>query len=184
MPVCRHAQRRDLRLPRPCGQPNAGRLRFILPPTSSASAASSAFLSSIDVDGLARAKSIDYADSREAAVRETLSADDTVSLLVFFPQRANFSPVRELGGRLVPVIDRSILRQQVGGRKIYFALEVEIEGAEWATPAKTRITACTPLLVFTGTPERPADAAERKDNEDLIRTVGGFDRRPDCRRHR
>jgi hypothetical protein len=31
------------------------------------------------------------------------------------------------------VIDRSILRQQVGDRKIYFAQEVEIEGAAWVT---------------------------------------------------
>ena len=34
---------------------NSGRLRFILPPVSSASAASFAFLASIDADGLGRA---------------------------------------------------------------------------------------------------------------------------------
>jgi len=155
---------------------NACRLRFILPPATSASAASFAFLSAIDAEGLARAKSIAYAETREAALRESLSADDTVSLLVSFPASANFAIARELGGHVVPVINRSILRQQVGDRKIYFAQEVEIEGAEWITPAKTLITACTPLVVFTGTPERVADAAGRKDHEDLIRTIGALDR--------
>jgi hypothetical protein len=74
---------------------------------------------------LGRAKSIAYADTREAALRESLSADDTVSLLVSFPDPANFALVGELGGHVVAVIDRSILRQQVGDRKIYFAQEVE-----------------------------------------------------------
>jgi hypothetical protein len=155
---------------------NAGRLRFILPPASSAAAASFAFLSSIDADGLARAKSVAYADTREAALREALSADDTVSLLVAFPDPANFALVRKLGGHVVSVIDRSILRQEVGGRKVYFAQEVEIEAANWVSPAKMLITACTPLVVFTGTPDRVAEAANRKDHEDLIRTVGALDR--------
>jgi hypothetical protein len=90
---------------------------------------------------LARAKSIAHADTREAALLSSLYGP------------ANFALVRELGGHLVPVIDRSILRQQVGDRWIYFAKEAEIEGAEWVTPAKTLITACTPLVVFTGAPD-------------------------------
>jgi hypothetical protein len=154
---------------------HAGRVRFILPPASSASVASFALLASIDADRLARAKDIAYADKR-GPLRESLSADDTVAILVSFPDPAIFALVRELGGHLVPVIDRGILRQQVGDRSIYFAQEVEIEGAEWVTPAKTLIIACTPLVVFTGTPDG-ADAAGRRDHEDLIRTMSALDRR-------
>ena len=43
------------------------------------------------------------------------SADDTVSLFVQFadPDNERFELVRKLGGHLVPVIDRTILRQEV-----------------------------------------------------------------------
>jgi hypothetical protein len=33
------------------------------------------------------------------------------------------------------------------------------------------ITACTPMVLITGTPERVEDATLKKDQEDLIRTV-------------
>ena len=152
---------------------NAARLRFILPPAGSGSAGTFAFLRSIDADGLGKAKPAINAASADEAIRETLAADDTVSLLVEFadPDSARFELVRKLGGHIVPVIDRTILRQEIAGKKIYFAQETQVENAQWVKSGRKIVTACTPLVVFTGAPERVQGEQARKDHADLVRTV-------------
>jgi len=155
---------------------HAGSLRFILPPAASDSAATFEFLRGIDAEGLGRAASVAHALSAEEAIRQALSADDAVSLLVQLPdpQSTAFDLVRALGGHLVPVIDRAILRQAVAGRKIFFAQEVEIESAGWIRSARKLVTACTPVVVFTGRAERIAEEPARRDHEDLIRTAAAI----------
>jgi hypothetical protein len=157
---------------------NARNLRFILAPAASGSTGTFRFLRSIDPDGLGRAQNVTYALSLEDAIRQALSAEDTVSLLVQFPDpdSQRFELVRKLGGHLVPVIDRTILRQDIGGKKIFFAQEVEVENAGWVTSARKAVTVCTPLVVFTGAPERVQGEQARKDHEDLIRTVTAIKR--------
>jgi hypothetical protein len=152
----------------------ADKLRFILPPAGSGSAGTFQFLRGIDADGLGRAKAISNAASTEDAIREALSADDTVSLFVQFadPDNARFDLVRKLGGHLVPVVDRNILRQEVGGKKIYFAQETQVENADWIKQGRKLVTACTPVVLFTGHPDRVQGEQPRKDHEDLIRTIG------------
>lgn len=152
---------------------NAAQLRFILPPAASGSAGTFQFLRTIDADGLAKAKSVTNAASTGDAIREALSADDTVSLFVEFadPDAEHFALVGKLGGHIVPVIDRTILRQEVAGKKIYFAQETQVEEAQWTKSGKKVVTACTPLVVFTGAPERVQGEQVRRDHEDLIRTV-------------
>jgi hypothetical protein len=152
---------------------NAGKLRFILPPARSGSAGTFEFLRSIDVDGLGKAKAVTNAQSTEDAIREALSADDTVSLFVQFadPDSEHFALVGKLGGHIVPVIDRTILRQEAGGKKIYFAQETQVENAQWVKSGRKVVTACTPLVVFTGAPNRVQGEQARKDHEDMIRTV-------------
>ena len=155
---------------------NAGRLRFILPPAGSGSAGTFAFLRSIDADGLGKAKSVSNAQSTSEAVREALSAEDTVSLFVQFadPDSEIFALVGKLGGHAVPVMDRNILRQEVAGRKIYFAQETQVEDAQWTKSGRKVVTACTPLVIFTGSPERLSGEQARKDHEDLIRTIAAL----------
>jgi hypothetical protein len=154
----------------------APKLRFILPPPNSGSASTFQFLRGIDADGLGRAASMTNALSTEDAIKEALSADDTVTLLVQFadPDSERFELVRKLGGHIVPVIDRTILRQEVASKKIYFAQETQVENARWIASGKKVVTACTPLVVFTGTPDRVAGEQARKDQEDLIRTVAAL----------
>jgi hypothetical protein len=154
----------------------ADKLRFILPPAGSGSAGTFQFLRSIDADGLGKAKAVSNAASTEDAIREALSADDTVSLFVQFadPDNARFDLVRTLGGHLVPVIDRNILRQEVGAKKIYFAQETQVENAQWIKQGRKLVTACTPVVLFTGHPDRVQGEQARKDHEDLIRTIGGL----------
>ena len=152
---------------------NAGRLRFILPPANSGSAGTFEFLRSIDADGLGKARSVTNAASADDAVREALAADDTVSLFVQFadPDSPRFELVRKLGGHVVPVVDRTILRQEIAGKKIYFAQETQVENAQWIKSGRKVVTACTPLVLFTGAPDRVQGEQARKDHTDLIRTV-------------
>jgi hypothetical protein len=152
---------------------NAGRLRFILPPNGSGSAGTFRFLSSIDADGLGKAKSVANAASVDDAIREALAADDTVGLLVEFadPDSPRFELVGKLGGHVVPVIDRTILRQEIAGKKIYFAQETQVENAQWIKSGRKVVTACTPLVVFTGSADRVQGEQAKKDHADLIRTV-------------
>ena len=154
----------------------AGRLRFILPPAGSGSATTFQFLRGLDAEGLGRAKSVTNAASTEDAIREALSADDTVSLFVQFadPDSERFALIRKLGGHVVPVVDRTILRQEVDGKKIYFAQETQVEAAEWIRSGRKIVTACTPLVLFTGKPELVQGEQARKDHADLIRTVSAL----------
>jgi hypothetical protein len=72
------------------------------------------------------------------------------------------------------VIDRTILRQEVAGRKVYFAQETQVENAQWVKSARKVVTACTPLVVFTGAPETVTGDQARKDQADLVRTVSAM----------
>jgi hypothetical protein len=150
----------------------AGRLRFILPPQNSGSAATFRFLQQADADGLGQASAISYAGSVDDAIRQALSADDTVTLFVRFPDPDSepFRLVQTLGGKVVPVIDRAILRQQIEGLKVYFAQEVPVSRAKWTKGGKKAVTACTPVVVFTGSPERLSGKAQQ-EQRDLIATV-------------
>ncbi len=152
---------------------NARKLRVILPPKDSGSAATYRYLASIDKDGLGRAANVAHAPSTDAAIRQALSADDTVTIFVQFPDpdNARFGLVRELGGHFVPIIDRAILRPQIGNDKVYFAQETQIANASWSSVGVKVVTACTPLVVFTGALEKVAGEKAQQDHKDLIATV-------------
>ena len=154
-------------------QAYAHALRFILPPKTSGAAATFAFLQKIDAEGLGKAKSVTYAESADDAVRQALSAEDTLALFVQVPDPATaiFKSVNDGGGQMIPVIDRNILRQQIGGQKVYFAEETEVAQAAWVHSGKKVVTACTPVVVVTGDPALIADEKARQDHKDLIATI-------------
>jgi hypothetical protein len=155
---------------------NAPKLRFILPPGDSGSASTFNFLRAADTDGLGKAKAVTNAKSADDAIREALAADDTVSFFVQFPDpdNARFALVKQMGGHIVPVIDRSILRQEIGGRKVYFAQETQVENADWMKSGRKVVTSCTPLVVFTGAPDTVKPDQARREHEDVIRTVAAL----------
>ena len=152
---------------------NAPRLRFILPPKTSGSAGTFRFLQQADSDGLAKAKSVDNVASADEAIKLALAADDAVAFFVQFPdpENARFKTIQEQGGHIVPVLDRAILRQQVDGQKVYFAQETQVLNANWMKSGQTVVTACTPLVLFTGTPDRMTSEKVRQDHKDMIATV-------------
>jgi len=147
-------------------------LKFFLPSQKSGSAGTFQFLFDIDKDGLGQTRNVTYAMSIEDALREALSTEDGVAFFVQFPNPDNprFKMVQELGGHFVPVIDRNILRQRAGGEKIYFAQETAVANAKWSKSGKSVITACTPVVLFTGRNDALTGDAQ-KDHTDLIATL-------------
>ncbi len=152
---------------------NAGRLRFILPPKTSGSAGTFRYLQQIDSDGIGKAKTVTHAIDPDDAIRLALSADDTVALFVQFPDPDNprFKAIADQGGHIVPVIDRAILRQQLDGQKVYFAQETQVANAKWIKSGQKVVTACTPLVLFTGAPEKVTSDKARADHKDMIATI-------------
>jgi hypothetical protein len=148
----------------------ATRLRFTLPPGDSGSAATFAFLRTLDPKGLGAARDVAAAVSVDEAIRAALSTDAGVTLFVQFPDPDNerFRLIRQLGGHLVPIIDRKILEQEIDGRRIYFAQETRIDPGRGATRLTT---ACTPMIFITGHPDRLRDAADRQRQADIVAYV-------------
>jgi hypothetical protein len=152
---------------------NAGRLRFVLPPKASASAATFGFIQKNDPDGLGKAATVlNAADVREV-ITLSLSAEDTVGIVVAPPDPGadEFKRIASLGGAIIPFLDRAILRLQVDGEKVYFAEETEVTQARWTRQATKVVTACTPVVLFTGAAERVSDPRQRQDHADMVATV-------------
>jgi len=151
----------------------ADTLKFILPPKPTGSASTFKFLSGIDPEGLGRARSVKYASDTDSAIRETLADDQAVTFFVQFPDPLNdrFKMIRQLGGHLVPVIDGQILDQKVDGQQVYFAQETQISQLRWLRLGRTVVTACTPLVLFTGNTNRVAGSDARSIHRQVISTV-------------
>jgi hypothetical protein len=160
----------------------AEELRFILPPETSGSTGTFRYLQSIDMD-LAHASSVRHAGDVDEAIRLALAADDTVAVFVQFPDPDNprFQLINRLGGHFIPVIDRNILAARIDDRAVYFAQATEVTDARWTKKGKKVVTACTPLVVFTGAEDRITDpdvSAVHKKAVELLRTLPGETIRP------
>ncbi|MDZ4792051.1 MAG: hypothetical protein SGJ17_12720 [Hyphomicrobiales bacterium] len=154
-------------------------LRFVLPPKGSGATATFEYLQKIDPDGLGKAKKISYAASADDAIDQALSIeDDLVTLFVQFPDpnNARFKVIDENAGQFIPIIDRAILQQEIGGQKIYYAQATEISNPKFLKKGETVITSCTPVTLFTGAPEKIGAGVDRANHEDMIRIVKALDR--------
>ena len=150
-------------------------LHFVLPPKLSGNTATFEFLQQIDPKGLGLASNVTHAASTDDALDAVLNSDDETVMTIFVqfpdPDNARFKKIVEKGGHIVPVIDRNILRQEVSGQKIYFAEETEVASSGWVEKGVKLVTACTPMVLFTGAPERLEQGKERQDQKDLIKTI-------------
>mgnify|MGYP001077707595 CR=1 FL=1 len=157
----------------------ARRLRIATGPETSGAAMTLRFLQSIDPD-LARARSISYMESVDAAIQAVIAGEADVAFFVQFADTSNqrFEDINDAELAFIPVIDRNILRQEVNGERVYVAQEVKVTSAgllSWSGVTQI-VTACTPLAYITGNPERlPVGSNERLDLEDVIAIVAGAD---------
>ena len=149
-------------------------LRVFLPPQSSGSAGTFQFLKTVDRNGLGRSGRVTHSATADEAIRAALSSDDGVAFFVQFPDPDNerFKMVRDLGGHFVPVVDRAILAQTIGGKQVYSAHETRVQNGRWLEGGGVKVTtACVPVVVFTGNPDRIRDSAERRQHMEMIKTV-------------
>ncbi|MEM1306177.1 MAG: hypothetical protein AAGG99_01510 [Pseudomonadota bacterium] len=154
----------------------ASQLSFFLPPRTSGSTNTFRYLQQIDAEGLGEAQDVTTVGSTDEAIRKALSTDGGVALFVQFPDPNNtrFRLIQELGGHIVPVIDRAILNQEVDGQRVYYAQETQVTNAKWLKAGRTVITACTPMVLFAGTPDQIEDASARRRHEDRITILRGL----------
>ncbi|MFM1814697.1 MAG: hypothetical protein RLZ98_1392 [Pseudomonadota bacterium] len=152
---------------------HAAKVKFILPPKDSGSAHTFNYLQKIDPDGLGKATNVTNVGTTKDAISAALADEEGVTLFVQFPDPANerFKLIDKLKGRVIPVIDRSILRQEIDGKKVYFAQETQVSTGSWLKTKKTVVTACTPLILFTGNPDRITGDTARQDHRDLVKTL-------------
>ncbi len=156
---------------------HAQNTHFILPPEGSGSVATFEFLQQLDPDGLGKARNITFAKNTHDALKMALETDDgSIALFVQFPDPNNerFKMIHKMGGHFIPVIDRNILRQQIGGKKVYYAQETGLTNPILWKKGVRVVTACTPLVLFTGNPELLPAGQSRLDQEDLIQTIGAL----------
>lgn len=154
----------------------AADLKFVLPPKRSGSARTFEYLQSIDPWGLGRGRDIKHADTTDSAIESALANDKTVALFVQFPDPDNvrFKMIKQRGGHIIPVLDRTILSQTVGGNHVYFAQETKVANAGWLESGTEVVTACTPLVLFTGTKDHIADGGNREKHGELIRILANL----------
>jgi hypothetical protein len=151
----------------------AASMRFFVPPAQSGSAGTFQMLRSIDKNGLGRAGRVTNSQSVDEAIRIALSTDDGIAVFVQFPDPDNerFKLVRDLGGHFVPIVDRSIAAKTVAGQSVYTAQETRVQNGRWLEGGVRVNTICTPIVVFTGNPDRVREASEKRLHTDMIRTV-------------
>jgi len=131
----------------------ADRLKFILPPKDSGSMRTFDYLRRLDKDGLGRARNIIEAIDIDDAILRSLADDGAVTFFVQFPDPNNerFRKIRRLGGHIVPVVDQTLLDAQIDGQRVYYAQETDIgQTSLLKFFGEKVITACTPMILFTG----------------------------------
>lgn len=155
----------------------ARRIPFILPAAESGSAASFAYLREIDPEGLGLASNIrNVANATEVINEVAASTNGAVGFFVQFadPTNANIRLLVERNLRVVPVVSRELLRARVGGQAVYEVQEFNLsEGGVMGIGGRARVatTACTPVAIFTATPESMPAGAARDDQRDLIQRL-------------
>jgi hypothetical protein len=155
----------------------ARRMRVALPSEQSGSAKTFHFIQSIN-DKLAAADNIVYQQSTDDAVKAVKQGDADVAFFVQMPDTSNplFKLIKENELGWIGVGDRTMLRQEFGGDKVYAVESVPVEQTwgGFGTP-KSIITTCTQVVVMTGDPSREdaGDADSLKEQVELLTANAG-----------
>lgn len=152
----------------------ARRIPFVLPAQNSGSAASFAYLQSIDPDGLGRARNIKYVqDSTTVINTVAASVDNSVGFFVQFadPENANIKLMMEKGLTIIPVVSREIAQAKVGDDNLYNVQSFSLKSGGIFVNGDDRVTSCTPVAIVTGNPDNQKDANAKDDQKDLIKAI-------------
>ncbi|MFO1352324.1 MAG: hypothetical protein U1F68_17290 [Gammaproteobacteria bacterium] len=157
----------------------AARMPVALPPEKSGATATFQYLQSLD-KGLAELRKVTYYGSALEAVEAVTKGDAALAFIVQFPNTKNdvFKAINEAKLHFIPVINREILRREIGGQAVYQPQEVVVTPVGMLSKltgkeAQKIETTCTPVVLFTGDPSQFKEGSnERKDQDELIKTLG------------
>lgn len=149
------------------------RIQFVLPPETSGSAATFAYLRQIDPDGIGRASNVRHSQSVAEMLKQVASSRDDVGLFVQFadPTNDNIKAIEASGLKVVPVVSREIVAAKVGDQSVYQVQTFSMTAGGFISSGKQATTACTPVVIFTGKPDQFTDRNERDNQTDLIKAV-------------
>lgn len=151
------------------------RMPVALPSARSGSAATFGFLQELD-EQLAALRNITHHDGPLEAVQAVADGDAALAFFVQFPNTSNpvFEAINSADLTFVPVVNRQILRREVGGVQVYQPREVTVTptgllGRLTGREDTKLVTTCTPVVLFTGTADRfEAGTVEHEDQVALI----------------
>jgi hypothetical protein len=155
----------------------ARRIPVILPPQSSGSAASFAYLQTIDPEGLGRVPETNkrYVADATAVLNELASGTNgAVGFFVQFadPENANIKMIVEKGLKVIPVVTRDILRAKLNGQGVYQLQTYTLRTGGLFVKAREETTACTPVAIITGAPAAfGSDRDKVDDQKDMIQKI-------------
>lgn len=152
----------------------ARRIPFVLPSQNSGSAASFAYLQSIDPEGIGRARNIKYVQDSTTVINTVAAGtDNSVGFFVQFadPENANIKLMIEKGLTIIPVVSREIAQAKVGDDNLYNVQSFSLKSGGIFVSGDDRVTACTPVAVITGNPDNQKDANSKDDQKDLIKAI-------------
>lgn len=148
------------------------RMPVALPGEQSGSTTTFRFLQTLD-ESLASMRNVSYYESAIEAVRAVVNGDAALAFFVQFPNTDNpvFQTINNNNLSFVPVVNRQILRREVGGQNVYQPQEVVVTpGGFFGFGSPTTVlTTCMPMVLFTGDPELFEEGSvERQDQVDLL----------------
>lgn len=165
-------------------QGRARRLTFVTPPANSGAAVSFDFLRSLDPEGLGRARNdnvVRVAGALDVVNRVATAAADepVVGFFVQFldPSNAVVKRLVETGLTVVPVVGRDILRAEVDGKRVYEVRDFRLSEGGFLGLGGRAVTvraACTPMVLFTGSPEAFPDRDGKDDARDRVAKLAGM----------
>jgi hypothetical protein len=110
-----------------------------------------------------------------AAVQDVI---DKRANIAFFVQQADvnnllFKQINDAKLKIIPILSREIIRQQVGGQNIYTVKEnIEVRGGGLFGKDSTVTTSCTPVTYFTGKAEAyNIVGSDLDDHDDMVKAI-------------
>lgn len=144
------------------------RIPMALPSEKSGSTATFKFMQTLDPDGLGSASD---------AIQSVIDGDAKIAFFVQMPDTGNavFKQINKAKLSFIPVINRTILKQEIAGIRLYEAGQVAVTpqgllASLTKKPVPVIDTTCTKIVAFTG------KATEGNvDQHDLIKQLGAIE---------
>lgn len=154
------------------------RVPFVIPGSQDAGRKSGTqvtfeFLQSTDPNGLGQAQNIKYVADATTAINTVANGNSgEVAFFVQFadPSNPNIQLVNEKKLKVIPVRSREIVNAEVAGEKVFEVQEFSLSSGGVFKSGQSHATACTPVALFTGSPDL-LKGADQTDQKEMIQKL-------------